>query len=154
MYPWNCHRDGIATAEAKARNTAFRTASLHLIKKRGQNAPTRITDSVGFNAGPRGFPVHSFTGDRRVFVTAEHRWTMLASLFDVAAVGLAGFVEGGGAWFAGSNTRFGGAAGMGLRLDSPRVAKGAVFRIDLVRTFADDRLPGRWVVVLGKDFVF
>jgi hypothetical protein len=109
---------------------------------------------LGFNSGPRGFPAHAFTGDRRIFLTGEYRWTMSSSLFNVVAVALAAFAEQGGAWFSGSSPRLGTDAGLGLRLDTSRQARSEFLRVDLVRTFATDALPGRWTLVLGKGFLF
>jgi hypothetical protein len=109
---------------------------------------------LGLEAGPRGFVQHAFTGDRKILLTAEYRWTAATDLFKAVAVGLAGFVDGGGAWFAESSPHLGTSIGFGLRLDSPREARGNLFRLDLARTFPGGDRTGRWALVVAKGLAF
>jgi outer membrane translocation and assembly module TamA len=61
-------------------------------------------------------------------------------------LGVAGFVDHGGAWYSGQPRRSGWDAGVGLRLGASR--------FDLARRFANDAQKAGWVVTVGKGFVF
>ncbi len=109
---------------------------------------------LGLNLGPRAFRTHSFTGDRAFFLTAEYRWTLSPDLWKLVGVGLAGFVDHGGAWYAGSPRRTGWDAGIGIRLAPSRAADAETVRVDLARRFANDREEAGWVLAVGKGFLF
>lgn len=109
---------------------------------------------LGLGAGPRGFREHAFTGDRQFFGTLEYRYTAFQELAKVTGVGLATFVDYGGAWYRGDRRRTGWDAGVGLRLGPSRAPDDGASRLDLVRRFASDRQPAGWVFVVGKGFVF
>ncbi|MGH7701726.1 MAG: POTRA domain-containing protein [Gemmatimonadales bacterium] len=109
---------------------------------------------LGLEVGPRAFKSHAFTGDRTFFTTAEYRWTIVPELWRLVGIGVAGFVDHGGAWYVGSKRRTGTDAGLGLRLGSSREADVQAGRIDLARRFANDVEKSRWVLVVGKGFVF
>jgi hypothetical protein len=115
-------------------------------------APGREFD-LGLGAGLRAFPAHAFTGDRQFVVAAEYRW--LAWERFLGLVGIGGAVFGGtaGAWYHGSPVRHGTEFGAGLRVASIREV-GGVWRLDLSRRMANDRLAGGWVASLGRGFVF
>ena len=110
---------------------------------------------LGFSRGPRGFPLHAFTGDRQRFTMLEYRYTALPSIAESFAAGLAVFAETGGAWYHGSRARDGKDVGVGLRFAPLRDAsnRGAT-RMDLVWRFATDRERGGWLFVLGSGFPF
>ena len=108
---------------------------------------------MGLNYGLRAFPVHSFTGDRRILMNVETRWLLSERLFGLLGVGVAGFLDHGGAWYHGSPKRTGTNAGVGLRLASIR-EMGSVWRIDLARRFDSDRLPSELVFSVGRGFLF
>jgi len=110
---------------------------------------------LGLTYGPRGFPAHAYTGDRGFFTVAEYRWVAIPEVFKLFAVGLATFVDYGGAWYSGSRTRTGTDAGVGLRIGSIRSSSGkGATRIDLVRRFANDVLPAKWLIAIGSGFPF
>jgi outer membrane protein assembly factor BamA len=109
---------------------------------------------LGLGSGPRAFGSHAFTGDRSVFVTAEYRYTLVDDLFNMVGLGLAGFVDHGGAWFAGSPRRLGWDAGVGLRLGASRSSVTDALRFDLARRFANDVESAGWVLTVGKGFAF
>jgi len=110
---------------------------------------------LGLTFGPRGFPAHAFTGDRAFFTTAEYRWVVSPSVFSLFALGVAAFADYGGAWYNGSPRRTGTDVGGGLRLGPTRTGapKGAT-RIDLAYRFANDVLPGKWVIAIGTGLPF
>jgi hypothetical protein len=109
---------------------------------------------LGLGSGPRAFGSHAFTGDRSFFGTAEYRVTLADDFLGQAGIGIAGFVDHGGAWYAGSRRRTGWDAGIGLRLGASRSTDTDALRFDLARRFANDVERGGWVIVVGKGFVF
>ncbi len=109
---------------------------------------------LGLGQGPRAFRSHSFTGDRSVFATAEYRVTVVDDFLGMVGLGVAGFVDHGGAWYAGSPRRTGWDAGVGLRLGASRSTDTEALRFDLARRFANDAQKGGWVLTVGKGFVF
>ena len=109
---------------------------------------------LGLGSGPRAVGSHAFTGDRSIFLSAEYRYTLIDDLFQMAGLGVAGFVDHGGAWYAGSPRRTGWDAGVGLRLGASRSSDTDALRFDLAHRFANDVEPGGWVVTVGKGFAF
>jgi hypothetical protein len=109
---------------------------------------------LGLDRGPRGYGAHAFTGDRMVFNTVEWRWAAVPELARIVGIGLATFVDFGGAWFAGDARRAGSSFGVGLRLDFTRSSDPSVVRIDLAHRSRSDNDPGGWAVVVGKGFAF
>ena len=110
---------------------------------------------LGLTYGPRGYPVHAFTGDRSFFTMAEYRWVALPKVYDLFAVGLATFIDYGGAWYNGSPKRTGADTGAGLRIGSIRSSSGkGAARIDLVYRFANDVFGDGWLITLGSGFPF
>jgi hypothetical protein len=109
---------------------------------------------LGLGYGPRAFRNHAFTGDRTIFGTAEYRLTVADDFLGLIGLGLAGFVDHGGAWYAGSPRRVGWDAGIGIRLGASRSTETEALRFDLARRFANDAQGAGWVVTVGKGFVF
>jgi hypothetical protein len=105
---------------------------------------------LGLGRGPRAFYAHAFTGDRFVSLTAEYRWTLAEDLWDVIGIGLAGFVDHGGAWYNGSPRRTGTDVGVGLRLGPSRTAEGGSLNFDVARRFATDVQPAGWAIVVSR----
>ncbi len=70
---------------------------------------------LGLGTGPRAFRSHSFTGDRSYFGTAEYRVTVVDDFLGQIGLGIAGFVDHGGAWYAGERA----AERLGRRHRSP-----------------------------------
>jgi hypothetical protein len=109
---------------------------------------------LGLGRGPRAFRSHAFTGDRSIFATAEYRVTVADDFLGMVGLGVAGFVDHGGAWYDGSPRRTGWDAGMGIRLGASRSTDTEALRFDLARRFANDAQPAGWVLTVGKGFVF
>jgi hypothetical protein len=108
---------------------------------------------LGLGTGLRAFPAHAFTGDRQFVLNAEYRALLWPRLFGLVGVGAAAFAGSAGAWFHGSDVRSGTEFGVGLRLASIREV-GGIWRLDLSRRQATDRLPSAWLVSIGRGFVF
>lgn len=109
---------------------------------------------LGLGEGPRGFGVHAFTGTRMAWVTLEHRAFLVDEWLNLLGLGAAVFADYGGAWFHGEPQRSGGNVGFGLRLGSPRSARGTMARVDLAYRFGDGVGDQRWVLVIGKSQEF
>jgi hypothetical protein len=109
---------------------------------------------LGLGSGPRAFGSHAFTGNRSVFATGEYRFTVVEDLAGLVALGIAGFVDHGGAWYSGSRRRLGWDAGVGLRVGASRSSDTPALRFDLARRFANDVEAAGWVVTVGKGFAF
>jgi hypothetical protein len=109
---------------------------------------------LGLGYGPRAFRSHAFTGDRMFFGMAEYRLTVANDFLGLIGLGIAGFVDHGGAWYAGSPRRTGWDAGIGLRLGASRSTETEALRFDLARRFANDAQGAGWVFTVGKGFVF
>jgi hypothetical protein len=109
---------------------------------------------LGLGTGPRAFRSHAFTGDRMVFATAEYRVTVVEDFLGLVGLGVAGFVDHGGAWYAGTPRRLGWDAGLGLRVGASRASDTEALRFDLAHRFANDAQDSGWVITVGKGFVF
>ena len=129
-----------------------RRHSLTLFGQTGwqENAVPGEEFDLGLGRGPRAFYAHAFTGDRFVNFTAEYRWTAAEDLWDVLGIGLAGFVDHGGAWYSGSRRRTGTDAGVGIRLGPSRTAEGGSLSIDLARRFGTDAQRAGWALVVSR----
>jgi hypothetical protein len=109
---------------------------------------------LGLSQGPRAFGSHAFTGDRSFMSTAEYRVTVAENFLGQAGIGIAGFVDYGGAWYAGSRRRTGWDTGLGIRLGATRSSDVGAVRLDLAHRFANDVDEAGWVITIGKGFVF
>ena len=109
---------------------------------------------LGFTRAPRSWDPHSFVGTRTIWGVLEHRWFAADKVLNLFGLGLAGFLEYGGAWYPDQPRRFGGNVGVGLRFGSAVGALPRAGRIDLGYRFGDDRPDKRWVISLGGGFVF
>jgi hemolysin activation/secretion protein len=107
---------------------------------------------LGLGYGIRAFPSHAFTGDRYYLVNGEYRWLALPRFLGLVGLGVAGFVDHGGAWFEDEGRRSGTDAGFGFRIGSIRSAGSIVGRLDFAYRFKNDREPAGWVVSLGRGF--
>jgi len=109
---------------------------------------------IGHGIGPRAFGPHSFTGERAVWGTLEHRWFVVDEIIGLLGLGLAGFVDYGGAWFTDQSSRFGGDVGAGLRFGATRATGSNIGRLDFAYRFGDGFDGNRFVVSFGRGFVF
>jgi hypothetical protein len=109
---------------------------------------------LGFAVGPRGFPIHAFTGDRTYFATAEYRYIFGEDVFKSLNLGVAGFIDHGGAWYHDEKRRTGTNVGFGLRLSPSRAADSNPTRLDFAYRFKNDRQKAGWVFVVASGLVF
>lgn len=109
---------------------------------------------LGLGFGPRAFPTHAFTGDRYFSTTAVVRWMPFLDVFHLAAIGVAGFADYGGAWYAGSPRRTGADIGLGLRIAALRSGAPLVSRVDFAYRLRNDAERAGLVLVVGEGFTF
>jgi hypothetical protein len=109
---------------------------------------------LGFDNAPRGWPAHSFVGNRMWWTTIEHRFYAVDEFLGLLAVGFGAFFDYGGAWYGDQESRSGGSLGAGLRL-APAVSPVAMTnRIDVAYKVGSHLTGSRWVVALGAGFAF
>jgi hypothetical protein len=109
---------------------------------------------LGHGLGPRAFEPHAFTGTRAIWGVAEHRVFLWDELFGMLGLGVAGFVDYGGAWFADQPARHGGDVGIGIRSGATSATGPNVGRLDLAYRFGDGITGSRWVVSFGTAYQF
>ena len=142
--------DGFALAVTQPNDLHLLIA--HVSGGRLNNAPFGQDYDLGLGYGVRAFPSHAFTGDRYYLVNGEYRWIAIPRFLGLVGLGVAGFVDHGGAWFAGDEHRSGTDAGFGLRIGSIRSAGSLIGRLDFAYRYRGDREPAGWVVSLGRGF--
>jgi hypothetical protein len=99
-------------------------------------APGQELD-LGLDVGMRSYGIHSFTGTRSIWGTLEHRFYAVDEIAGLFGIGLAAFLDYGGAWYADQDSRFGGDIGIGIRTGSSRSTIPRVGRIDVGYRFGD-----------------
>jgi hypothetical protein len=109
---------------------------------------------LGFQNILRSWEPHSFVGSRTIWGTFEQRWYIWDKLLNLVGVGVAAFLDYGGAWYEGQETRFGGDVGVGLRIGSALSAIPRTSKIDVGYRFGGGITGSRWTVSFGAAFVF
>ena len=104
--------------------------------------------------GPRTFGAHAFTGTRRVWVAVEDRVLVARNLWGLVGVGVAPFLDWGGAWYADEGARVAGNAGVALRLGPTRAVRGDVAEFALGYRFGDLVTGNRWGFVVRQAVAF
>ena len=90
-------RAGVTIA---SQNFAYQTAIVHFEGSVLRRAtPSAFFDTWQDQTGPRLYPAHAFTGTRTIWFTFEDRIVLSEQAFGLVGVGLAPFVDWGGAWF-------------------------------------------------------
>lgn len=116
--------------------------------------PGTAFDPWSTQNGPRGFGAHAFTGTRLVYAMVEDRVQVTDGLWGLVGVGVAPYVEYGGAWYAGQEAaRLGGDVGLALRLGSPRSVRGDVAEFDISWRFGDGFTGSPWALTLRKSYI-
>ena len=118
------------------------------------NPPPGSEFDLGFDRAPRTFDPHSFVGTRAFAGTIEYRWYLWDSLLGLFGLGIAGFLDYGGAWYPEQDPRSGGNFGLGLRTGSARASGAQTGRIDVGYRFGPDFTGSRWAFSLGTGFNF
>jgi hypothetical protein len=151
---------GLDSGSVHLSGTAFLLpAPLHLVVLHGaigwlHNPAPGAEFDLGVGVGPRAFKQHAFTGDRAFFSTAEYRWTAIENFRNLTAVGLAAFVDYGGAWYHGSERRTGFDFGVGLRFGLSRATEIQSNRIDLACRPRNENGKFQCRFILERGFAF
>jgi hypothetical protein len=103
-------------------------------------------------SGPRLFGVHAFTGTRMLWGMLENRILVSEEIGGLVGIGLAPFVEWGGAWYADEAARYGGDAGLSFRLGPTRAVRGDATEIAVGVRFGRGWTGRRWAVTLRRGF--
>jgi hypothetical protein len=105
--------------------------------------------------GPRLFGAHVFTGTRMAWLAFEDRIVVAADLWGMVGLGLAPFVDYGGAWYAGEASRLGGNAGLALRFGPTRAVRGDAGELAIGYRFGSAvGIKQGWALALRRGFRF
>lgn len=141
---------------------AIRTAERHatFVQASGgaMESPTPgSTFDLGFEILPRLWGPHAFVGTRSVRFTLEHRFFAYDNLWEIVGLGLAGFVDYGGAWYPDEAARMGGNAGVSLFFGSPMSSLAQVNHISMGYRFGGglgESGGSRWSFAAGSGIIF
>jgi hypothetical protein len=112
----------IASATVASQNLPGQSLIVHLeggVLRRPK--PGEEFDLWRDNKGPRLFGAHALTGTRMMWLALEDRVVVKEEVWGLFGVGLAPFLDYGGAWYADERARVGGDAGLALRLGPTRL---------------------------------
>ncbi len=119
-----------------SQNLSRQTAVLHLEGGALRRAnPGAEFDLWRDQNGPRLFGAHQLTGTRMTWLALEHRILVKDDLWGLLGVGVAPFLDYGGAWYANERAREGGDVGVSLRLGPTRATYGEVSELAVGITF-------------------
>lgn len=106
--------------------------------------------TLGAQNGLRGYPVHEFSGDRTLLLTAEHRWFVADDVLRILSVGITTFADAGFAWRGRPGASTDGLrtnVGFGLLLGRKRLSmRNAAVRVDLAYALRPVEGRGRWLL--------
>lgn len=109
---------------------------------------------LGFASAPRGWPAHSFVGNKMWWTTIEHRYYAVDEFLGLVGIGFAAFLDYGGAWYDDQEPRSAGSVGLGLRLGSALSGLGMTSRMDFAYNIGGTVDGSRLTFVLGTGFAF
>jgi len=103
--------------------------------------------------GPRLYGIHDFTGTRMAWLVLEDRILVAEEVAGLMGIGLAPFLDYGGAWY-GTDSRLRGDVGLSLRFGPTRAVRGEAGEIAFGYRFGEG-VPGkRWAFTLRKGIAF
>jgi hypothetical protein len=152
-----------------SQNFAYQTVIVHLEGGALRRAkPSAFFDTWLDQTGPRLYPAHAFTGTRTIWFAFEDRIVLSDQAFGLVGVGLAPFVDWGGAWYGDEPTwpgkvpmtllepmRTGCNAGISLRLGPTRAVRGEVSEFAFGYRFgAPADVPQGWAFSLRQGIFF
>jgi Omp85 superfamily domain len=112
----------------------------HVKTDLGRNLDGDTQIFLGNFNGLRGFDTRQFVGEKRFLVNFEDRLFFVNDLFHVVSIGAVIFFDSGYVWKPNQGVdfrRLATSAGIGLRVDAPRGAGEALFRLDLAVPITD-----------------
>lgn len=105
-------------------------------------------------SGPRVFGIHEFTGTRMAWVALEDRVLVADEVWGLVGLGVAPFLDYGGAWYADEPTRVGGDVGVALRLGPTRSTHGDVAEFALGYRFGAGFAGSRWGFAIRRGVTY
>lgn len=117
-------------------------------------APGGEYDLWDTRRGPRLFGAHVFSGTRRAWAVLEDRIVVADDWLGLMGVGLAPFLEWGGAWYASDPQRVGGNAGLALRIGPTRSARASTVEVAGGWRFGTGWDSHRWALTVRTAFRF
>ena len=116
--------------------------------------PGREFDPWLEQRGPRLFGIHDFTGTRMTWFVLEDRILVADDVLGLMGLGMAPFVDYGGAWYADEPARQGGNAGVSLRFGPTRAVRGEAGELAFGYRFGQGMKGKEWALSLRKGFSF
>ncbi len=105
--------------------------------------------------GPRLYGAHAFTGTRTAWLAFEDRILVADDLWGMVGLGIAPFVDYGGAWYADEPARLGGDVGLALRFGPTRAVRGEAGELAVGYRFGSaPGLAKGWAIALRRGFNF
>jgi hypothetical protein len=104
--------------------------------------------------GPRVFGIHDLTGTRMVWLALEDRVLVADEIWGLMGVGVAPFLDYGGAWFPDESPRLGGDVGVSLRIGPTRAVRGDVADLAVGYRFGKGFTGSRWGFAIRKGVSF
>lgn len=144
---------GTVALRAADRHTTFLQVSGGVLDR----PPPGGEFDLGFEILPRLWGPHAFVGTRSLRATLEHRIFVWDNILNLVGAGFAAFVDYGGAWYAGQDTRFGGNAGLSLFFGSPLGSLAQIVHLSGGYRFGggiEGSDSSRWAVSLGSGIIF
>jgi hypothetical protein len=89
-----------------------------------------------------------------VWGALENRILLDDEVYGLVGVGVAPFLDWGGAWYADQGPRYGGNVGLALRLGATRSVRAEAGEIAFGYRFGEGWGSRRWAVAVRKGFVF
>jgi len=100
--------------------------------------------------GPRVFGIHEFTGTHMAWLALEDRLLVADELWGLMGVGVAPFLDYGGAWYEDEPPRLGGDVGLSLRIGPTRAVRGDVAEFAVGYRFGKGFTGSRWGFAVRK----
>ncbi len=151
--PDSGHVAGALTVASQ--NLRGQTLIIHLEGARLRRpAPDAIFDLWYDRTGPRVFGIHEFTGTRMAWLAIEDRVLVADDVWGLIGVGVAPFLDYGGAWFPGDPMRLRGDVGLSLRIGPTRAVRGDVAEFAVGYRFGEGVAGRRWGFAIRKGVTY
>ncbi|HEX4601209.1 MAG TPA: POTRA domain-containing protein [Gemmatimonadales bacterium] len=138
-----------------SQNLPGQTLVVHLEGARLRRpAPDAPFDLWVARKGPRLFGIHAFTGTRMVWLAVEDRVLVADELWSLVGVGVAPFLDYGGAWYPDETARLGGDIGVALRIGPTRAIRGDVGEFAVGYRFGAGIVGSRWGLAVRRSVTY
>ena len=148
---------GRVTGEATAVQFASPSQSLLVHAEAGamrNENPGGEFDLWTYDNGPRLYSAHTFTGNRMVWASMEDRLVVKEDFLGLVDVGVAPFVDYGGAWYSDESPRLAVNVGMSLRLGLSRGTSGDVVEYAVGYRYGDRSVGRGWALTIRRAIIY